>query len=77
MARDSGDDGLLDLGGEERPRLDEGLGIGLGEGEGGHLLDIGASGEGALGASKNDDGGVIRRIEFSKGLVQLLDERRA
>lgn len=74
MARDGGDDRLLDLRGELRPGLDEGVGVGLGEGERRHLLDVGASGEGLLRAGEDDDRGLVRGVEGAEGLVELVYE---
>lgn len=72
-----GNDGLLDPRREVGPRLDEGAGVGLGKGEGLHLLDVGPRGEGLLGASQDDDGDAVRGVELGQGLVQLRNQRRA
>lgn len=71
VSGDRGDERLGEEGGQVGPGLDELLGVGLGEGEGGHLLDVCAGGEGALGAGEDDgaDGG--RGLELAEGLVEF------
>lgn len=74
MAGDGGDDGFFDGGSQVGPGLDEGVEVGLGEGQGRHLLDVGAGGEGALGAGEEDgaDGGGL--LEGEEGGVEFGDE---
>lgn len=71
VAGDGGDEGLGEEGGQVGPGLDELLSVGLGEGEGGHLLDVCAGGEGALGAGEDDgaDGG--GGLELAEGVVEF------
>lgn len=73
MTGHGGDDGLLDLGRELRPRLDEALRVGLGEGERRHLLDIRTSSERLLRAGQDDDRDAVRCIEVRQRLVEFID----
>ncbi len=77
MARDGSNDGLFDLGGQQRPGLDKGLGVGFGKGEGSHLLDVGAGSEGLFGAGQDNDFGFVRGIEFVESYVKLVDKGSA
>lgn len=77
VSGNSGQNGLLDLGRQQRPRLDEGLGIGFGKRQGSHLLDVGTSGESLLGAGQDDDIGVVGGVEVVECFVELLDQRCA
>lgn len=70
----SGDDWLLDVRGQRGPRFDEGSGVGLAEGQGGHFFDIGASGECPLGAGEEDGSYIGGGIELCEGLVQFGDK---
>lgn len=77
VAGDSSDNGLLDAGGHVGPRLDKGIGVGLGEGQGSHLLDVGAGGEGALRARQDNGEDAVGVVELAEGLVEFGDEGRA
>lgn len=77
VARDGGNDGLLDLRRQQRPRLDERLGIRLGEGQRRHLLNICARRKRLLRAGEDNNGGVVGGIEVVERLVELVDERGA
>lgn len=77
VAGDGGDDGLLDLRRQLRPRLDEARRVRLGEGQRRHLLDVGAGRERLLRPRQHDHRDAVRRVELAHGLVELGDERRA
>ena len=71
MAIHRGNDGFADGVVEVRPGLDEVIGVGVGEGFGGHFFDVGAGGEGFLGAREDGgaDGGV--GVEGAEGGVKV------
>lgn len=75
MARDSGDQWLGEKGSQVGPGLNEGLGVGFGEGEWSHLLDVGTGSEGAGGASEDDGSDVGVSLVGAECLVDLGDER--
>lgn len=55
VTRDGRENGLLDLGSQERPGLNERLGVCLGKCKRGHLLDVCAGREGLLGPGQDND----------------------
>ena len=71
VSRDRSDERLGEEAGQVGPRLDELLSVGLGEGEGGHLLNVCASGEGALGAGEDDGADRGGGLELAEGVVEF------